>query len=120
MIVINEEQAEVLDIIIGEQQVRAAGQALADNIQNSDPDTATKIRKYTKGSDIEFLQKLMNLSSINEYWQYLFLLYINTSYDIFNETSHEYILNHPLLGGDAKSRHIAVSAHVALSMRGKP
>lgn len=119
MIVMNERQAEILDSVISEQQVRAAGHSLADNIQNSDPDTAALIRKYSNGNDLGFLQKLINMTSIEEYWKYIFLLYINSNYNIFNEISHDYILNHPLLSGDAKSRHIAVSAHLALSMRGK-
>ena len=117
MLIISQEQYKRLEQDAMDRQAREIGRRFASEIQAIDPQLAGQVLAYVNSTNIEFLDRLLSLTTIEQHQQFLLFLFVQTGVDIFNEPEFGYILEHPLLSGNAKARHIALSAY-SISARG--
>ncbi|HXQ71403.1 MAG TPA: hypothetical protein VN844_12990 [Pyrinomonadaceae bacterium] len=114
---IRQHQYEQLTQATLERQAREIAIRFAQEVEEHDPDLAARTLSYSRGDEIEFLDRLLNLTNVEQYQKCLLFIFLQTGINFFREDLFKYILDHPLLSGNAKARHIAVSSFVILEGR---
>ncbi len=117
MLQIRRHQYERLERATLERQAREIANRFAQEVEERDPNLAARTLSYSRGDDIKFLDRLLNLTNIEQYQKFLLFTFIHTGINFFEEDEFKYILDHPLLSGNAKARHIAASSFSILQRR---
>ena len=118
MLTIRAEQYERLDRSAIERQTREIARRFAQEVEDRDQDLAARTMHYSRGENIEFLDRLLRLTNIEQYQKFLLFAFLQTGIDFFEEDEFRYILDHPFLSGNAKARHLAVSGFAILQGEG--
>jgi hypothetical protein len=114
---IRQGQYEQLERATLERQAREIANRFAQEIEERDPDLAARTLSYSRSDDIEFLDRLLNLTNIEQYQKCLLFIFLHTGINFFEEDLFRYILDHRLLSGNAKARHICVSSFSILERK---
>jgi len=118
MLKIRNNQFEQLEKATSERQAREIAKKFAHEIEKHDTNLAARILKYSQGYDLEFLDRLLTLTNIEQYQKFLLFTFIQTGINFFENNEFKYILDHPLLSDNAKARHISLSSFIIMQGRG--
>jgi len=114
MFQIRADQYERLDSAILEQQTRKIARRFAKEVEDKDRDLAARTLHYSRDQNIDSLDRLRRLTNREQYQKFLLFAFLQTGIDFSEEDEFRYILDHPLLSGNAKARHLAVSGFAIL------
>ena len=114
MLQIRADQYERLERVALERQTRQTARRFAQEVEERDRDLATRTLQYSNGDDLEFLDRLLRLTNIEQYQKFLLFAFLQTGIDFFEQGDFRYILDHTLLSGNAKARHLALSGFAIL------
>lgn len=117
MLKFTESHVSYFDRVTNDRVARQTLRSFAAELGELDPPMAQRLLDFANAEDLSAFHRIVALTQVAAYQRALTCILLATGRDATADENFAYLMSDPFLSGNAKARHLILSANAALGGR---